>query len=433
MARKFVVRFAHENCQYGDHFGILWPAVDRHISVEGLLFANESDIDPINVSTRFGTCRSPYRVDYSLESRDAVGSAEELQAYGVFPSCEYEGGIPWQNVNETVHFGLKYDLGESGDPNRKKKLKKGNLKEKKSPKERQVQCGFRQGDCALMENGWTICLAGLGIISLTDSGQPEEDPVQTILARLEELEKLVDAYMKENGIAADQREGLLQSVLLWNGYQGSDISWDYQSDSTKRDFCTYLMKENPSLYNYFERGIYVQDPGGERIDLSYMLGSYTALNQTKDAWECVSQTMLYDRGMYNGYLEACRQETGKGSGKVLRDFLKGLSDPEYDGQSRYEEYLRTTEQAMRDSYCEIHSPGGSGSLEEITQGMRKLYCEMHGLEPGSLSGKEQDTGYMKDFIAESVTSHMYGVTWEDREEQARAIAESFIQRLQNDR
>jgi len=314
MGKKFVIRSAKLNCQYGQHVCELRPFLDRHVTIDFKNMANESDIRNFNACDGFGTCRSPYRIDLDVECKNLIDSMEELQANADLPECRFESIIPWQNSNDTVHIGV-------------------------------------EGYGALMEDGWTICNTGLGIVTLVDSGQPDEDEAAEMLQKLEELESIVDEYMKTNNISEKKREGLMESVLLWGGYRMEDICWEYESTEENRAFCAYLQSENPSLANYFERGLYVEDKNGETIDLSYMLGINKALNGMYEPFECVSGTMTEDRGMYNGYLEACRQEPGQDTGQVLKTFLEEFTGDSYDEKGRYNEYVNVVTQEARDRYC----------------------------------------------------------------------------------
>lgn len=308
MAKKYVIEEAILNCQYGTCLNKLVPRQDRHISAGGRRMANESDIDTECYSGDFGSCRSPYVCSIAAVGMDMPVHSQQIAAYGGVP-CSVEVCVPWQNTKKDVHLG-------------------------------------REGYQALMEDGWTVCNRGLGIISVITSGQEDEDTIKTLLERMEQLENMVDGYMKANGIKDKSRDGLLESVLIWNGYQTGDMFWEYDSSEEKRAFCAYLEKEDPHLFNYFERGIYIQDKDGETIDLSYMAGINKALNNRKDAWECVSRTMTEDRGMYNGYLEACRQDGGKGTAECLKDFLNYCSGEDYDGYGRYKEYAEKPMQSI---------------------------------------------------------------------------------------
>lgn len=378
MKKKYVIEGAEVSCQYGNRTSTLKPSGDRHICVGQCRMGNEADIESVNFSADFGGCRSPYQLWMEEAQRDMWGNSQQFAAYGVGDECQIEIPIPWQNSRKDVRLG---------------------------------------SNCAaLMEDGWTICDHGFGIISVINSGQAEEDAVQTMQERLRELEEILDAYMKENGIKDKEREGLLESVLLWNGYRVEDKPWDYETSDTNRAFCTYLERENPSLFNYFERGLYLEDKDGETIDVSYMLGINKALNYRSDKWECVSKTLTEDRGMYNGYLEACRQDQGLGTGELLENFLGQMSRPDYNGAERYTAYT-----------------------DEISEEMRAQYCNINCLDRESLSQWEQDRGVLENMISGRIEYKMYsdkedtGERLYDQMQQARTVAGDFLEQLEQDR
>ena len=64
--------------------------------------------------------------------------------------------------------------------------------------------------------------------------------------------------------------------------------------------------------------------------------------------------------MYNGYLEACCQEPGKGTGEMLKDFLEKCQSSDYDGNSRYSSYADAD---MREKFGWDH-PAMEGVSEE---------------------------------------------------------------------
>lgn len=377
MSKKYVIEKAVLNCKHGSSPCVLVPRFDRHLYVGDQLIANESDIIEICFKENFGSCRSPYAMDIPLEVKDALFSGQQLVPYSGLP-CKVDVMLPWQNAKENVHFGIE---------------------------------GYK----ALMEDGWTICQSGLGIITLTDSGQTEENPVQTMTERLEALENIVDAYMKDNGIKAKYKGGLMESVLLWNGYQLEDTPWEYESSEMKRNFCSFLEQEKPYLSNYFERGLYIHDEKDGVIDLSYMMGINKALNKTSDPWECVTQTVAEDRGMYNGYLEACRQERGKESYEILRDFLNQYSSSDYNGAGRYTDYINTPIQTMRD-----------------------MYCSQNFYDPESLTETEQNFGVLNNMITGRIQSLMYTDKADlyeailEQEKQADEISQRFLNALRKD-
>lgn len=356
----------------------------------------------------FETCRSPYRVEYSAELKEYTGTSEraeaELSALGFeMPGCNLSSVIPWQNVNETVHIGSCSGLSlaalgilDSAD--------EGGTDE--SPN--QWKAKTRLGDRALMENGWTLCLEGMGIISLVSTGQPDEDRAQELLERLDELERLVDLYMKENNIDESQREGLFDSILLWGGYLNQDTFWEYESTVVNRDFCKFLQKQDPYLYNFFGRGIYLEDKQGEIIDLSYMLGINKGVRQGRIMKECIGDTLFSDRGMRNGYYEACRGSHELGSGDFLREFLTGFLSEEYDAQGRYEDYYN----AARKEIELLHNTASDLPQRPISE--------------------DEYGGLMEDLFTQYFYYTTTDVKWKERKEEANSRAQRFLNLLQED-
>lgn len=377
MGKNYVIRDAVVNCQYGIHTATLLPYTDRHICVGECQMANETDIGRRNFAGGFGACRSPFLIGMDEEQREFWQSSQELAAYGIGVECQINIPLPWQNIQKDVCLA--------------------------------------EGCRALMEDGWTICATGLGIISMINSGQPEEDQIQLMQEKLQELQAVVDAYMKENGIKEKERDNLLESVLIWNGYLKEDRPWEYETSETNRAFCAYLEQENPSLFNYFERGLYVEDNGGETIDVSYMLGINKALNYRSDQWETVTRTITEDRGMYNGFLEACGQERGRSTGELLDDFLNQVSQPDYNGSARYAEYMNAPNQDMRD-----------------------MYCSQNFYDPESLTVQEQNRGILYNMITGRIQGKMYSDQEglnniaADQAAQADAITNDFLNQLEQD-
>lgn len=200
----------------------------------------------------------------------------------------------------------------------------------------------------MMEDCWTVCWQGLGIVSIVSPGQEGCDSLREMQEKLEDLDRIVTQYMKANGIKEDKKDSLMECILLWNGYR--EIPWEYKSTETGRAFCTYMEKENPALFNYFERGLYLGEGEGQ-IDLTYMLGIYKAAGTAAFVEDCITEEMTGDAGMFNGYLEAVRMEQGKGMGEVLSDFLSRYGSPEYDSRSRYEDFASRTTEETRACFC----------------------------------------------------------------------------------
>ncbi len=378
MSKKYVIEEALLNCQYGNCTCKLKPWDDRHIYIGDKLIASECDIGKLCSNGTFGSCRSPFVASVKREYRDGMKSQQQLVLCNDIP-CEMSVRLQWQNAKDDVFFG-----------------------------------GYK----AVLNDGWTICETGLGIISLVDSGQTQEALIQEMQERLLQLNSIVDDYISKHGISPKQKSALMDSVLLWNGYLGHDICWDYKSNETNREFCSYLEKTNPNLFNYFERGLYIDDGENGPIDLSYMMGVNKALNGTKDEWECVSQTIAEDRGMYNGYLEACRQERGKNSYELLNSFLNSYSDPDYDSYGRYESYASYPPQDWRDRYCRDQ-----------------------GYDPNELSVTEQNIGVLHNMITGRIQNHMpynpdedskLGDIVQEQSRNANKVADVFLGALRED-
>lgn len=169
MGKKYVIKDAAVNCQYGIRTATLQPYTDRHICVGDCRMANETDISRGNFAGGFGACRSPFLIGMDEEQREFWQSSQELAAYGLGMECQINIPLPWQNTREDVCLA--------------------------------------EGCRALMEDGWTICATGLGIISVISSGQAEEDQILLMQEKLQELQVVVDAYMKENGKRSAARTG----------------------------------------------------------------------------------------------------------------------------------------------------------------------------------------------------------------------------------
>lgn len=378
MSKKYVIEEALLSCQYGNSTCKLKPWADRHIYIGDKLIASECDIGNLCSNGTFGSCRSPFVASVKREYRDNMKSQQQLVLCNDIP-CEMSVRLQWQNAKDDVFLG-----------------------------------GYK----ALLDDGWTICETGLGIVSLVDSGQAQEVLIQEMQERLQQLNSIIDDYISKNGISPKQKSAIMDSVLLWNGYLGQDICWDYKSNETNREFCSYLEKTNPHLFNYFERGLYIEDGENGPIDLSYMMGVNKALNGTKDEWECVSQTIAEDRGMYNGYLEACRKERGKNSYECLNSFLNSYSDPDYDSYERYKSYASYPPQDWRDRYCRDQ-----------------------GYDPNELSVTEQNIGVLHNMITGRIQDQMsfnpegdpkLGDIVQEQSSNANKVADLFLGALRED-
>lgn len=323
MEKKYVVESAGLSCQYGEQSWLIVPG-NRHIEISGNRVANETDYKKTCLGCgSFGNCYSPHISqeaaqgfhDFLLEN--GWKSLQQLSSAGVFP-CQYQPGPQWMETKADVYIA-----------------------------------GYR----ALMEDSWTFCTYGMGIITLLNSGQGE-NPVKALEEHLKQLETVVETYIKENGLSKKSRQDLINSVLLWNGYES--IPWDTKVSQELWDFGIYMEKSYPSLSNYFERGIYLFDEQtGTRIDVSYMTGCVVAMNQSsKNCWNLLSRVgkAFNDEAAYNGYLEACRQEPSENGLEAMEKFLDYYRSPEYDGSGRYSDYLEMSEEA-RAVYEQMNEQG----------------------------------------------------------------------------
>lgn len=353
MAKKYVVENAGLNCQYGKESWLIVPR-DRHIEINGKLMANETDYKKTCLGCgNFGGCYSPYIAQGAAQAfHDALleinesANLHQLSAAGISYPCEYQPGPQWMETKEDVYIA-----------------------------------GYR----ALMEDSWTFCLYGLGIISLTNSGQGE-NKVETLQECLKQLEKIVDAYIQENGISKKCKNDLINSILLWNGY--GSIPWNTKVSQELWDFGIYMEKNYPALSNFFERGIYLFDEQtGTNIDISYMAGLNVAMNQSSNnCWSLLEPEMLEDEAVYNGYLEASRQPPSENALEAMNKFLDFYESPDYSGDSRYSDYLKMSDDS-RAVYEQMYEQGYSldgsyyepgvpleyyGDPDEIMAGMDKL-------------------------------------------------------------
>lgn len=339
MAKKYVVENAELNCQYGGESWLVVPG-DRHIEVSGKRMANETDYKKTCLGCgSFGKCHSHHiSAGVSQLFHDALlehkaSNVHQLANAETNDPCQYQPGPQWMESKEDVYIG-----------------------------------GYR----ALMEDSWIFCRYGLGFITLLNSGQ-SENPAEALAERLKQLEAVVDAYMKENGLSKKYKHDLINSVLLWNGY--SHLPWDTKVSQELWDFGIYMEKNHPSLSNYFERGIYLFDEQtGSQIDVSYMAGLSVALNHPRKSFSSVLAGEAFeDEGAYNGYLEACRQKPAENALEAMEGFLDYYGSSEYNGSGRYSDYLEMSEKdrawydymyeqgcsPMYDSYYETGIPMGA--------------------------------------------------------------------------
>lgn len=353
MAKKYVVENAGLNCQYGENSWLIVQG-DRHIEISGRLMANETDYKKGCLGCGgFGTCHSPHVAQEVTQifhdvllGYDGLKNLHQLPEIGLSFPCEYQPGAQWMETKEDVYVA---------------------------------------GHRALMEDSWTFCLYGLGIITLFNSGQGE-NTLETLQERLKQLEKVVDTYMKENGISKKHKNDLINSVVLWNGY--AHIPWDTKISQELWDFGIYMEKNYPSLSNFFERGIYLFDEQtGTNIDISYMAGLGVAMNQSSNnCWSLLHPEILEDEAAYNGYLEASRQEPSENALEAMGNFLDYYESPDYSGNGRYSDYLEMSEE-FRAIYEQMYEQGYSldgsyyepgvpldyyGDPDEIIEKMDKL-------------------------------------------------------------
>lgn len=313
MGKYYIVEEAELVCQYGSKRCKLRPGKTRHIcGEEGRRLANISDIYPENFEKDFDSCCSPYQINYK-EMNESIKSIYELNpllrmmGQEAVP-CTPMVAIPWQGGKENVHIGLeRYE--------------------------------------ALVEDGWTICAAGKGIITMVNSGQGEEEK-ELLLRKLEELEAMVEEYCANEGLGEAQKQAILTNQLVYHGYSAQAKSWKTKSDPESRKFADYLRERNPSLMARFEQGIYVKDYYGESIDLTYMAGLNEARRQGKEYYEMLNPELLGDRGMYNAYLEVGRQQPGQGTMEMMKGMIEQCSQPEENPYGRYEEFYQRSAQVQ---------------------------------------------------------------------------------------
>ena len=375
MAKKYVVENAKLHCQYGEQSWLLVPE-NRHIGIGGKMMANETDYKKTCCGS-FGTCHSPYvSPDVTQKMHDILldnqlTSLQQFSAMEVFP-CQYEPGPQWMETKEDVYIA-----------------------------------GYR----ALMEDSWTFCTFGLGMVTLLNSGQ-SENPAEALAECLNQLETVVDTYIKENGLSEKSKNDLLNSVLLWNGY--ASIPWETKVSQELWDFGVYMEKNYPYLSNYFERGVYLFDEQtGANIDVSYMAGlSMVITDPPEGCWKLLTEEVSADEAMYNGYLEASRQEPSENALEAMQKFLDYYASPEYNGSGRYTDYLEMPEN-YRTIYEEMYRQGSSmdrsyyepgvpldayGDPEEIMKKQEKL---LHWPE---WSQEEKDLlilqSYLSDYVGE---------------------------------
>lgn len=305
MAKEYVVESAMISCEYGSTPIELQTPDHRHIYVDDKKLANVTDIDASCIGC-FGSCSSPYVFQYDISAlqRFEINTVQEARPYITDNGCMAEVVIPWQSPQPDVLAG-HYP--------------------------------------ALIEGCWTVCQKGFGIISVIYSGQSPDTNNQVIIKNLKELEQAVEAYMKEHNIKSKHKDKLLESILLWDAYQ--QTFWERDSDEHTTGFADHLKKDNPALFNFFERKIILEDKNsGSEVDLTYFIGLTKGFNKDrKDALGTISPEVLHDRSMLNAYIDAANIEHDENikdkSIIQLIDGYYGLSGNEGKSGRRYSTYV----------------------------------------------------------------------------------------------
>lgn len=307
MDKNYVVEGALVSCEFGCELCELKTLSHRHVTEAGSNVANETDYTKECIKG-FGECRSSFRINSPESPPQGVTSIHQLGGEsGGAKECQPEISIPWQNSKEDVKIGL-----------------------------------YR----ALMEEGWTICTKGFGIITLTNSGQKGQITLQQLLENLKLLQKAVAQYVRTNQISDKYKKDLLESILLWKGYADENIFWDYKSNDLKNEFCKYLAINDPSLYGFFERKLEITASDGEKVDVSYMMGLYEALQQhPKDYFSLnggfnlmPTDDVIANDAMFNAFLEAGMQKPDQSLSQMLENYLKGELNSS-GNNNRYDNYL----------------------------------------------------------------------------------------------
>lgn len=320
---RFIVEGARLSCQYGRTGGMAEDMEDRHVTAGESGRQMASDFDLLSKDACFYDCHSPYHPGKDPRALRATGICNVQQAVVMdeaYPCC-YKAAFGWQGTDLHVRIA---------------------------------------GGNALLEDAWTICGTGLGIVSFVSPGQEGCSTAQEIQEKLDGLDKVVAQYMEENGIKASRRELLMESILLWNGYQ--QIVWETESSEDTRAFCAYMQENEPVLFNYFERGLYIGGQG-EEVDLTYMLGMYKATQKAVFVEDCITEEMVYDDGLMRGYLEAVRMEPGKSIGEALSDYLAYHSSPDYDSRRCYQDFAMRTPEETRQYFCRDHPEETDGKSD----------------------------------------------------------------------
>ncbi|MGZ7440995.1 PAAR-like protein [Paenibacillus sp. TH7-28] len=267
MAKEYVVESAMISCEYGSIPIELKTPDHRHIFADEKKLSNITDIDSSCIGC-FGSCSSPYLFSYDVPTMEQfdIDTVQEARKFLGDSSCLSQVVIPWQNPKPDVFAGHHQ---------------------------------------ALIEGCWTVCQKGFGIISVIASGQSAESNNQLVMQKLKELEQAVEAYMKEHGIKSKYKDKLLESILLWDDYD--QTFWEKRtSDEHTTGFSEYLRKDNPALFNFFERNITIQDIAtGKDVDLTYFIGLMKGFDKDHtDPLEAISPEITKNESMLNAYVDA---------------------------------------------------------------------------------------------------------------------------------
>ena len=329
MAKEYAVRTAILTCEYGSQASELKTPYHRHIFVNGNGLGNVSDITSSCVGC-FGNCCSPYQTSLAEGTTKKFFHVQETREFMQEEPCQVQIEIPWQNPQSDVYAAY---------------------------------CN------ALLEDCWTVCKRGFGIISITYSGQSPASGNQKMIDMLKELEKEVDSFMEANGIDPSEKSKLMESILLWNTYGESGNLWDRISDKNVRAFATYLKAENPALYNFFERDIIITDRNGQEVDLNYFIGMIkTGVRDDKDIYHFYDPAIADNAAMLNAYIDAANLRNNYYHEIKDASWSKIINELYGDGRSsgtqtdnRFTDYINSVSDELMDVY-----PFGKygGSIEE---------------------------------------------------------------------
>ena len=281
MGRKYVLETARIGCEYGTKMSRLGTLAHRHITSESAKrLANETDFT-LECIESFGECKSCY-----------IDTVEK---------CVPEIVIPWQGTKENVNFG-KYK--------------------------------------ALLENGWTVCSKGFGIITLLSSGREADVMLQCVAEKLEELMAVINQYVIQKQISSKYKDGLLKSILFPEG----------KETELEEKFQVYLKDTKPELKSFFEGRLFIRDSRGEKVDFTYMMEIYQEL---EERWNVstkyiglITEEMLADEAMFNAYISACKQQSGQTFSGMLTEYMKHeqrLSEQENPFRREQDEHYKQLE------------------------------------------------------------------------------------------